>query len=394
MTKRDDKGLTGNAIEIFRPGRHTSMTGDRLEFSEGHLQATADVYDPAVHEAPIVVGHPKHDSPAYGWIGSLSFAEGSLMAAPRQVNPDFAELVEGGAFKKVSASFYTPDADSNPAPGAYYLRHVGFLGAQPPAVKGLAPVAFADGEPGVVTVEFSEADLGWSLKSVVQLFRRLRDYLIETEGPEKAEEIIPANTLEWAGHDATTAIVAADDDDTSFSEEPAVPPAPETPDNKETPPMKTGETPNGAADGVEEKQRALDEDRARLDKDKAAFAEARAKANAAAFVDGQVLAGRILPAEKDGLVAFMAALDAEETVSFAEGDEKQTQCAFMQKFIESLPKRIEFSELSGADDDPVDVNNGVALGKQAQAFMEEQRAKGVTITASEAVAHIKKGADQ
>ncbi|MFS2072756.1 hypothetical protein ACEN9D_28795 [Pseudomonas sp. CT11-2] len=39
-------------------------------------------------------------------------------------------------------------------PGVYYLRHVGFLGAQPPAVKGLRPIELAEGEPGVI--EFSE----------------------------------------------------------------------------------------------------------------------------------------------------------------------------------------------------------------------------------------------
>jgi len=40
-------------------------------------------------------------------------------------------------------------------PGVYYLRHVGFLGAQPPAVKGLRPIELAEGEPGVI--HFSEA---------------------------------------------------------------------------------------------------------------------------------------------------------------------------------------------------------------------------------------------
>lgn len=33
----------------------------------------------------------------------------------------------------------------NPKPDTYHLRHVGLLGAEPPAVKGLRPVEFAGG---------------------------------------------------------------------------------------------------------------------------------------------------------------------------------------------------------------------------------------------------------
>jgi hypothetical protein len=37
--------------------------------------------------------------------------------------------------------------------GVYDLRYVGFLGAQPPSVKGLRPIELTDGEQGVI--EFS-----------------------------------------------------------------------------------------------------------------------------------------------------------------------------------------------------------------------------------------------
>ena len=151
-------------IHIFKPGRHTAMSGRAQQFAQTDLQAIAEVYDPAKHESPLVIGHPKHDLPAYGWVQGLTFSDGSdgldagLWAAPAQVNPDFADMVAAGAFKKISAAFYSPDAPNNPAPGNYYLRHVGFLGAQPPAVKGLRNPSFADEEAGVITVEFGEDD--------------------------------------------------------------------------------------------------------------------------------------------------------------------------------------------------------------------------------------------
>jgi hypothetical protein len=140
-------------LQIFRPGRHTAMSGAELAFSESDLAASAAAYNPALSEAPIVVGHPAHDLPAYGWVKSLAFADGGLEAEPDQVDPAFAEMVAAGRFKKISASFYPPESPKNPVPGVFYLRHVGFLGAQPPAVKGLRSPAFADGDEAV-TLEF------------------------------------------------------------------------------------------------------------------------------------------------------------------------------------------------------------------------------------------------
>lgn len=40
-------------IHIFRPGRHTAMQGQSLDFSEADLAATAAAYNPALHEAPL-----------------------------------------------------------------------------------------------------------------------------------------------------------------------------------------------------------------------------------------------------------------------------------------------------------------------------------------------------
>jgi len=142
-------------LQIFKPGTHTAMSGQALSFSESDLQATVAAYDPARHEAPLVVGHPAHDLPAYGWVQSLAFNEGGIDATPAQVNADFADMVAAGAFKKISASFYAPSAPTNPVPGVYYLRHVGFLGALAPAVKGMRTPAFSDTEAGVLTFEFA-----------------------------------------------------------------------------------------------------------------------------------------------------------------------------------------------------------------------------------------------
>ena len=67
-------------LHIFRAGRHTASCGTALDFDENALQRAVDAYDPAVHEAPIVAGHPKDNGPAFGWIKGLSFADGNLHA--------------------------------------------------------------------------------------------------------------------------------------------------------------------------------------------------------------------------------------------------------------------------------------------------------------------------
>ncbi|MBF0410983.1 MAG: hypothetical protein HQM10_26805 [Candidatus Riflebacteria bacterium] len=120
--------------EIFKAGTHTDSEGRVKTWSEGDLDNIVKKYDPAKHESPVVIGHPKDNAPAFGWVESLRRQGTSLLAKFRQVVPQFAEAVKQGLYKKRSISLY-PDGT---------LRHVGFLGAQPPAIKGLADFSFSD----------------------------------------------------------------------------------------------------------------------------------------------------------------------------------------------------------------------------------------------------------
>lgn len=140
-------------INIFKSGRHTAMSGQALQFSDTDLHKSAIVYNPKVHAAPLVLGHPATDAPAYGQVLGLK-AQGSLLYADVDASDELVGLVRKGSYIRVSASFYSPQAPNNPTPGAYYLRHVGFLGATPPAVKGLEPPSFAASRSGALC--FSE----------------------------------------------------------------------------------------------------------------------------------------------------------------------------------------------------------------------------------------------
>lgn len=140
------QALQSQAIEIFRAGTHVDDSGKPRIFSVADVKAMAGVYNPARHEAPLTLGHPENDHPAYGWVKGLTATEdGRLLMQVSNVDPEFAEGVKAARYTKRSASFYPPLSPNNPAPGQWYLRHVGWLGAHPPAVKGLADVSFSAG---------------------------------------------------------------------------------------------------------------------------------------------------------------------------------------------------------------------------------------------------------
>lgn len=328
------------SFEIFKAGRHTAMNGQTLEFGEGDVAASAGAYDPSIHEAPIVVGHPKSDDPAFGWIGGLSADGNRLVASPRQVNADFAEMVDRGTYKKVSASFYLPDAPNNPVPGVYYLRHVGFLGAQPPAVKGLKPVEFADEEDGTVTVEFGESELAWSLTRVARVFRRIKEFIVAEYGQDKADQVIETWELDAMTEEAARAKAEAEPaNGPSFSE-------PE-PQPKETT-VKDKPINPAADDLVRREQEIANREAAFAERE----AEARSRDNET-LLDRAIAEARLLPADKSGLLQFMDALDASETVEFGEGEGKKTETRldFFRRFIAERPTVVELSEIAKADHD-------------------------------------------
>lgn len=327
MPKAAASSNSAKPIQIFKPGRHVAMSGQALAFAESDLRATVAAYDPAKHEAPIVVGHPKTDAPAYGWIRGLAFADGGIDAEPHQVNPEFAELVDQGAFKKISASFYAPDAPGNPVPGVYYLRHVGFLGAQPPAVKGLRQPSFADAEEGVL--EFSE----WDDMTNAGLWRNLREWILGKFGAEEADKVIPGYAVADLERGAQEELNKA----LNIGDAAAVP-AFSDPINQ----PETSVTPEQIA--------ALEAENQRLRTQIAQSAADQRHAANVAFADGLVAEGRMLPAARDVVVATLDHLAAQaEPVEFGEGDARAPLLDAYKNTLAAQPKIVEFGEQATRD---------------------------------------------
>lgn len=374
-------------IEIFRAGKHTDVRGVVVNLSAADLEASAKAYNPKLHEAPIVVGHPKNEDPAFGWIESLAAKDGSLSALPTQVDAAFAEHVGRGTWKKVSACFYTPTAAANPVPGVWYLKHVGFLGAAAPALKGLRAVSFAEaGEDDTATVEFAAS--AWGERNTATLFRSLRDYLLSKFGKEEAEQALPGYAVNDAQEMAAQAVVAAS---TPAFAEPATPsPAVVLPSAAETEEVRA----------LVARETALAERERAVAAQETAFAEQNARVVAeerkakrdahGAFLDALVAQGRPLPCKKEAIVEFMAHFDGDDTVSFGEGESRDIATIFREEFLANLPKQVEFSELAPGRDVAVDLSPAEAAA-QARLLMDANHASGGHMSASEAVGLVQQG---
>ncbi|MEW5819349.1 MAG: hypothetical protein AB1782_04100, partial [Cyanobacteriota bacterium] len=141
-------------IEVFKSGCQTDSEGNTRYWSNDDLDKIVYSYNPKHHEAPVVIGHPAHNAPAYGWVESLKREGNILLAKFKQLAPEFINMVKRGQFKKRSVALY-PDLS---------LRHIGFLGAKPPAVKGLRGLVFSE---DASFIEYSE-DIRSNIKQTTQ----------------------------------------------------------------------------------------------------------------------------------------------------------------------------------------------------------------------------------
>jgi len=327
-------------IEIFRAGRRTAMDGAEHVITEADLAASVAAYDPQLSEAPIVVGHPATNHPAYGWVKALSVEDGVLKMHAHQVEPQFAEMVEAGRFKKRSVAFYTPDHPNNPKPGTWYLRHVGWLGAQPPAVQGLKDVQFSADDSDIVNFSVSE-------RRVATLFRSLRDWFIGEFGQEKADRVLPSWEVSALEEHASMEDVLATANSPSFSAPPI---------QQEESDMDKDAQIAAEKAAREKAEREAAEMKAQL----AAFAENQVRARHAAhvaFAETEIAAGRVLPKDKDALVAALDVLSAAKPAEFGEGDGKKTVdlSEWMKGRVTAGPKLVQFGEHA-----PGDMNDAAA----------------------------------
>lgn len=289
-------------VEVFRAGTHTDSAGRTRTYTHSDLARIAGSYDPSLHEAPAVIGHPATNAPAWGWVSRLSVAGDRLLADFRQVAPEFAQLLREGRFKKRSVSLF-PDLR---------LRHVGFLGAAAPAVAGLKDVAFSGGESAL---EYSFEHAGADPHNPHSQEDEAMKTLLEKLQADVAALRTDLGQIKDAGQVA------------SFSQRLA---------GIETQAKELA----AGAEKAEAEAKIAKDDRDKLAREFSEFKEGQAKAGRAARFERLVKEGKALPGEKDQVLAFAEALAKDAgTINFAAPDGKAEQLPKEEAYWRGLETR-------------------------------------------------------
>ena len=350
-------------IPIFKTGTWTDSSGQTRKWTEEDLDRIVEKYNSQKeHEAPVVIGHPKDNAPAWGWVERLKREGNILYAKLKDVADEFKEWVKKGLYKKRSISLY-PDLT---------LRHVGFLGAMPPAVKGLPDVSFKEGEARTIEFDdqsFSEGGVRLNQKG----YRHARKLILEGKVDTKSS---------WS--------FSADDGNKILGDPPdwdeyskwflAV----DESENKETkayykyPFGKNGKLyrsaliairQRSAQQGAEdifdaagrlielldkevkemEELEKLKEENERLKKEKMRYEMELKKKEIENFVERLEAENKIPPVFREmGIVEFMVALSGDErTIEFSEGKKKDLFTwfkEFLEKMGEVVPLGAQFKE--------------------------------------------------
>jgi hypothetical protein len=328
-------------VEIFRAGNY----GDKGKFDESDLDNVIQNYDPSFHEAPACVGHPRDDSPAYGWVSRLMRKGATLLAKFKDVDPAFEEAVKARRFPKRSAAFYV--GSDGRISG---LRHVGFLGGQPPEVKGLKNLSFDDAGRRFTEVDFGEEEaMDKSVKD------QIKEFFAEMFGGK------PGESKTFSEADVQTLVTKAVEAATKpFS------------------------------DQVTELKTQLQQQTAKFSERETAIATSETKQRAIDAENKLKSTGRWVPAfEKMGLgLVFAELAKSTGTVEFTEGDKKLlvSPLDLLVKFMEGLPRivpdgrtydgktpagksGVRFTEGRNAKADP----NSIALNDAAMARAKEKK---------------------
>lgn len=340
-------------FEILKTGKFKDSRGREHEFTDTDLDRIVATYDPAHHEAPIVIGHPKDNAPAFGWVEGLKRVGHTLFAEAdnkKKLIPEFLDMLKRGLFKKRSASFYEDGM----------LRHVGFLGAMPPAVKGLADIEFS-AEEGA-TIEFDE---GYRLGMIGRVFQRLREFIIDKFDTDTADRIVGNWEIEELQRQSDSETVKS-----SFSDN-----GTQTKEDEMLEELKRQiQELQGKVSSFTEQLKAKDREIETLKSDNMKIMVVGRRAEFSSFCDELMDEGRMTPVQKSQALDFMEILQGIGEYEFSEDDgkkEKRAPLDAFKAFLSSLPKQVEFSEIARKGNARSSQVDGTKREEAIQDYMEK-----------------------
>jgi len=361
---------------VFTAGMHTDSNGNKKLWTTDDLDKIVSTFDPKFHEPPLVIGHPSNNAPAFGWVeGAKRVGEG-LYLKYRQVVDEFKEWNRKGMFKKKSISVY-PDGS---------LRHIGYLGGMPPAIKGLPDYQFSDSGKGeAVTYEFSD----WRMSTLGRVVMKLRDYLVEKEGAEKADSIIGS----WEVQDLLTPPPEQEPiSESCYHEEVEM-------EIKDVEAIVTKAMATGTQQFSEQLKTIIEENKT-LRTELAGIKESQTKDREATmrrefgeFLMTPDMQKRVAEGSREATINHMMTLAAAQPLEFGEGEQKTKVPAVdhYKKQLQALPPVVEFGEVATKDKvgeievGGMDVD---VVAAKAREFQETEAAAGRTVSMTAAVAYV------
>ena len=372
------KTLAGRWVEVFQAGRHVDSKGRDAEFSQADLDQM--IANHALGAAPAVIGHPKDNGPAFAKVEEYKRDGDRLFAKFTDVHPGFDAGVVSGAYYNRSLSVYQDKKHG------WRVRHVGWLGAAPPAIDGLEPLAFAADDADTFEFAAPGYSLVWGLESAVAMFRSLRDSVIEKDGIEAADKVAP----QWRIDSIQESVAQARKDFEDSRANQFNHPDPGEPMPAIAQEQMAAQLAQARAEGAASR----DADFAAREQELRTLKSQQQAARIASHIAGWSEKALVVPAEVPGLAEFMAHLEDAENAEFsfsAAGTEvKKTAADF---FLEFMAGRKPVVKLGRDESDPpvaVDLSSGAAIAAAAAEFQAGEAKQGRTITIESAIAHVSK----
>jgi len=348
-------------FESFHAGTHTDSASKTYTFSREDLQQMVDNFEPGT--VPFLTGHPKADAPAYGFAKEVKLSDDDkLYLNGDGVDIGFAESVVKGHYGKRSIGI---EFDKEKG---WYIDHMAFLGAQKPALK-LQPVGqykFAVEQEALTSFDFSIETQ--TASTLVNFLRKFQTWMLANGDSDGAKTIIDDWDIDWLQRQTIRAEI--EEEKTHESNYLYSKPKPNTPAEDDMSKFTQADIDAAVAQAKQDAQTSTSaqfSQQATTDKDRIALLE---KQNAdmqfnqqveshQTWINEQVSASKLLPAQTIGMAEFMAHIGTDTTqesgkFEFSQGTGKdvetvtQSPVEFMKAMVENGGKH---SLLDVIDDD-------------------------------------------
>ena len=335
------QGLKMKWCEIFKTGVHKDSNGNERVWTVDDLKTIKENFENKNPDVPICCGHPKTNSPAYGWVEKLKIAGNSLYAAYKDVQNEFKEAANKGLFKTRSISL-TPDL---------ILRHVAFLGGQAPAIKGLEQFCFNDETENEIVIDFQAGSAGLEFGSNINKL----DQVDVTEGVYMTEEDLQKQV------EAKEAEIKAKEEELNQKQEE----------------IKNLET--KIAENEKEKQQKEFSD----------------------FCENAIKEGHLLPSQKQSVINIFEACSAYSPFEFSDENGNKTEKTAIDMFKEFVGglKQMNFEEIAtqknvSNNSNNIDFQDVESIKNAIIEVQAEYKQKGINLQSSEAMDIVRKRGDK